>query len=211
MPVVRHTDASALLDAWRQSGHDRFDPIRFCFIEALARRAADHSGDVRRILDDKLAKLLASYVKALEEAPSAPTQPKVSAGCGPRADLVAEIDRHAALQAVGTPPSDLGPGLPSPQELKTLAYFRSTWSKLSAEQRLTHSLEKVPDNAGPLNSHHLVHRALTLMQDLSPGCLHRFMSYVDALLWLDQVNGGASSVGLELARAGRHGRATRGR
>jgi hypothetical protein len=74
-------------------------------------------------------------------------------------------------------------------ELKAVTYYRSTWSKLSAERRLTQSLAKVPDNAGPLNSHHLVHRALILMRDLSPEYLNRFMSYVDALLWIDQANG----------------------
>ena len=210
MPAVRYADTSAMLDAWRQSGHHRFDPVRFRFIEALARRAEDHGGDVRRVLDDKLAKLLASYDEALEGAPPAPAEQEAPAGRGPLAELVADIERHA-LHEVGTPASDPVLGLPSPQELKTLAYFRSTWSRLSAEQRLTQSLEKVPENAGPLNSHHLVHRALTLMQDLSPGYLHRFMSYVDALLWLDQVNGGASSVSLEVARPERHGRATRGR
>ena len=46
----------------------------------------------------------------------------------------------------------------------------------------------MPKNAAPLNSHHLVHRSLTLMRDLSPEYLDRFMSYVDALLWLDQAN-----------------------
>jgi len=211
MPAVRSTDINAMLDAWRQSGHHRFDPVRFRFIEALARRAEDHEGDARRILDDKLVKLLASYGGALEGAPSAPAEQEVPAGRGPLAELVADIERHASLHEVGTPASDPVPGLPSPQELKTLAYFRSTWSRLSAEQRLTQSLEKVPENAGPLNSHHLVHRALKLMQDLSPGYLHRFMSYVDALLWLDQVNGGASSADPEVARPERHGRAARGR
>jgi hypothetical protein len=74
-------------------------------------------------------------------------------------------------------------------ELKTLRYFRSTWTRLSAQQRLTQSLAQVPANAGPLNSHHLVHRALTLMRDASPQYLDRFISYVDALLWLDRASG----------------------
>jgi Protein of unknown function (DUF2894) len=81
--------------------------------------------------------------------------------------------------------------------LKTLSYFRSTWSKLSADRRLTQSLAKVPENAGPLNSQHLVHRSLTLMRDLSPEYLNRFMSYVDALSWLDQAN----AMGADVARA----------
>ncbi len=77
-----------------------------------------------------------------------------------------------------------------PTELASLAYFRTTWSRLSAERRLTRSLETVPENAGPLNSHQLVHRALQTMRETSPGYLHRFMTYVDALLWLEQGNAG---------------------
>jgi hypothetical protein len=73
--------------------------------------------------------------------------------------------------------------------LKALAHFRSTWARLSADRRLTQSQALVPENAGPLNSHHLVHRSLTLMRELSPEYLSRFMSYVDALLWIDTAGG----------------------
>jgi len=34
-----------------------------------------------------------------------------------------------------------------------------------------------------------VHRALVSMRELSPDYLHRFVAYVDALLWLEGVNG----------------------
>jgi hypothetical protein len=40
----------------------------------------------------------------------------------------------------------------------------------------------------PLNSQHLVHRALATMRDTSPAYLQQFVSYVDALLWMDQVH-----------------------
>ncbi len=82
---------------------------------------------------------------------------------------------------------------PATNELKVLPFFRSTWSKLSAERRLTQSLAKLPQNAGPLNSHNLVHQSLTLMRELSPEYLNKFVSYVDALLWVDQANAPASN------------------
>ena len=98
------------------------------------------------------------------------------------------------------------------QELKTLSYFSSTWSRLSADRRLTQSLALVPENAGPLNSHQLVHRSLTLMRELSPEYLHRFMSYVDALAWVDQANGGrAAAGGGDVPRAEGHRKSARGR
>lgn len=78
--------------------------------------------------------------------------------------------------------------------------MRNTWSRLSADKRLTQSLAKVPDKAGPLNSHQLVHRALSAMRDASPDYFHHFVSYVDALMGLDPLNGaGAASAAAEKA------------
>ena len=77
-------------------------------------------------------------------------------------------------------------------ELEALAYFRDTWSRLSSERQLRQSLAQVPGNAGPLNSSSLVHRSLSLMRELSPGYLQQFLSYVDALSWMEQLNGGSA-------------------
>ena len=185
-----------MLDAWRVRGEYRRDPVRFRFIEALARRAAVHEGDARRILDERLAALLAAYREKLEEAQhsdslsaarDASTKQAARLPRGPLAELVEHMARQAPLQGDGAATDDAAPTIP---ELKTLRYFRSTWSRLSADRRLTQSLAKVPENAGPLNSHHLVHRSLMLMHELSPEYLNRFMSYVDTLLWVDQLNAG---------------------
>ena len=180
-------DPAAMLDAWRARGEHRADPVRFRFIEAMARRAAGHEGDARRILDEKVAGLLAAYREKLDEKQRtvAGTKQEAVLPPGPLAQLVEHIARQSPLQAEGPAATDAAPA----PELKTLRYFRSTWSRLSADRRLTQSLAKVPDNAGPLNSHHLVHRSLMLMHELSPEYLNRFMSYVDTLLWVDQVNG----------------------
>jgi hypothetical protein len=91
--------------------------------------------------------------------------------------------------AMATDTGEAPSGTVSPaRELKSLRYFRSTWSRLSAEQQLAQALAQAPENAGPLNSHLLVLRALQLMQDVSPDYLQRFMSYADTLLWLEQVD-----------------------
>ncbi|MDM0038589.1 DUF2894 domain-containing protein [Variovorax sp. J22G21] len=191
------TDAGALLDAWRERGDHHHDPVRFRFIEALATRAAAQRGDARRILDDRLARLLAAYGEELGTTDSCadataklPTPPDRSA----LAELVDHIGRHA-----------------STHDVETLSYFRSTWSRLSAERRLTQSLAKLPENAGPLNSHQLVHRSLTLMRELSPEYLHRFMAYVDALLWIDQANAGGAPAGADVPRGESHRKTARAR
>lgn len=225
-------DPGATIDAWRQRGDQRLDPVRFRFIEALATRAAVHHGDARRILDDKLLKLLAAYGEDLERArhadgdtgsriatspsgasaPCDPPAPRAASARqtaqprrGPLAELVDHIARHASPHASG--PAATG----ATDELKTLSYFRSTWSRLSVERRLTQSLAKLPENAGPLNSHYLVHQSLTLMRDLSPEYLDRFMSYVDTLLWVDQVDGVGALAGAVAPRVESSRKTARGK
>lgn len=180
-------DSNASIEAWRQRGDHRFDPVRFHFIEALARRAAGYEGEARRLLDERLQTHMAAYADALQKSRETA---QAAPGNGPEpiqrsalAELVEHLGQHAAPTAVGSAATPVPSG-----ELKTLSYFKSTWSRLSADRRLNQSLAKVPENAGPLNSHHLVHRALTLMHDLSPEYLNKFMSYVDGLLWLDDTN-----------------------
>lgn len=73
-------------------------------------------------------------------------------------------------------------------EMKSLRRFRETWSRISAEDQVDQAVVRGPENAGPLNSHMLVLRSLALMRQLSPDYLRRFLSHLDALLWLDQVN-----------------------
>jgi hypothetical protein len=202
-------DPVATLDAWRARGGHRMDPVRFRFIEAMARRAAGHEGDARRILDERVAGLLAAYREKLEEKQRAVagTKPEAVPSPGPLAQLVEHVARQSPLKAEEPAAT---PAATAP-ELKTLRYFRSTWSRLSADRRLTQSLAKVPENAGPLNSHHLVHRSLMLMHELSPEYLNRFMSYVDTLLWVDQVNGSNAAAAANTPRVESKKKTSRGK
>lgn len=213
------SEARATLDAWRERGADRLDPVRFHFIEALARRAAGHSGDARAILDDKLSKLLQAYAGDLENAACKAGDIDDIGGkpspCEPARGALAGLIDYIASQA----PADGGgpaaihavPPRAAYPELKVLDYFREAWSRVSTDRQLRQSLEQVPDNAGPLNSSRLVHRSLSLMRELSPGYLRQFLSYVDALSWMEQVNGGGALAGKEAPRAGNARKSARGR
>ena len=199
--------AAATIDAWRRRGDHRRDPIRFRFIETMARRAEGLDGEARRVLDERVAGLLADYAAKLAEAarddaPAAPLPTKPEPG--PLAALAARLGGPA------TPGADR---VPAVDELRTLKRFRSTWSKLSADRRLTQSLAKVPQNAGPLNSHQLVHRSLTLMRDVSPEYLGRFMGYVDTLLWMEQLGTAMAPAAPDAGRreSGRAGRSASGK
>ncbi|MBS0545721.1 MAG: DUF2894 domain-containing protein, partial [Proteobacteria bacterium] len=107
-----------------------------------------------------------------------------------------------------------GPVTHPPRELKSLRQFRRTWSKLNVERQLSHAVARAPDNAGPLNSHHLALQALTQMRELSPAYLEQFLSYIDALQWLDEANAGRSGVkakGAPRAERERKRKPTRGK
>lgn len=196
-------DIGAMVAAALARGEQRFDPVRFRFIEAMAKRATAHGGEARRMLDDKVATLLAAYDEDRAKAqPTSTVEQETAAGPSPLAELAEHIARHAPMlgNAPAAPAAAAKAGAatkasaaPPAPELKSIRYFQSTWSRLSADRRLTQSLSKVPENAGPLNSHHLVHRSLTLMHNLSPEYLNRFMAYVDALSWVDQLNAGGGA------------------
>ena len=66
-------------------------------------------------------------------------------------------------------------------------------ARIGIEQQLAQALASAPENAGPLNSHRLVLRALERMRDLAPDYLHRFIVYADALCWLEDAERGMAA------------------
>ncbi len=219
----------ARLAAWRERGEDRLDPVRFYAIEALARRAALQHGATRRLLDDRLAKLLLAYQGRIE-ASACTLAARGVAGTVDIADGTidastpdASVKMGQSIQSDGPTPgrlaallvyiasqspdqgSSAGPGDISQAgahpELAAIDYFRNTWARVGANRQLRQSRAQVPDNAGPLNSSNLAHRSLALMQNLSPGYLHHFLSYIDALSWMEPLIEGGPRVGKDNARA----------
>lgn len=164
-------------------------PVRARLVEAMARRAAGQPDAVQRLLQARIAELGAAPHAAGPGLQAAPETLEAHAP-GPLATLVAQLGGHTPrpLPAAPSAPPVASTPLAPPPEPPGLGYFRATWSRLQAEQRLAQSQARLPGNAGPLNSQHLVHRALLLMQALSPEYLQGFMDQVDALLWLDGVN-----------------------
>lgn len=222
-PVVaaeQGVDPAALIDALRARGADRFDPVRFRFIEALIRRAAAQGDAVKRRLEGRLARLLIDYSQRFEQArdqagemlartverfPAAADDLRRHYEAGdfsglqqgvasleaagrssPLAELLTHLGQHTTGSSSGGAANGSRAALESPGELKSLSYFRSTWSQLSVDQQLAQALAQVPENAGPLNSHLLALQSLKQMRDIAPDYLKRFMSYVDTLFWLDQ-------------------------
>lgn len=72
-------------------------------------------------------------------------------------------------------------------ELPLVGQARVRWAQLRTGSQLRQSLAQVPADAGPLNSGVLVHRAITLMRDVSPGYLQHFIAYLDTLSSLQRL------------------------
>lgn len=202
-------EVGAAIDALRARGAARHDPVRFRFIEALARRALAHDGDTRRLLHSKLARALAACGEQVDqahrEAGQAVHRLDGPARPGPLADLLRWIDQHAPADVADpTDPADPAarPAQPgaAPADLKALRQFRSSWAQLSVDRQLTQSLAQVPENAGPLNSNLLVQRSFARLRELSPAYLARFMSYAEALLWLDDADASLAPLKKPVAR-----------
>ena len=178
--------------------------VRQWHIDALARRSALHQGAVRRVLEEKLRRLRSARVAlvaqqgpALDSRPvfaPATTHAQASPAPQPLADLLAHMARQTQAAQPTQPPNDTTTApvgftnAAAPMELKAIRNYRSTWSRLRAERRLHQALALVPHNAGPLNTQRLLHQALHVMQQASPGYLLHFMAHVESLLVLDPVN-----------------------
>ncbi|SSW73436.1 hypothetical protein AVE30378_05786 [Achromobacter veterisilvae] len=194
-------DVRALLEAWRESGADRAAPARFRLMDAMERRAAAHGGEARRLLDGRLAALIQAYEADLEGA-SRLDAPEPEAAPRERGPLGQLADRLAGPVSADRDGPDLAELRAAYPELAMLEYFRGVWSQVSADRQVRQSQEQVHKNAGPLNSNQLVHRTLSLMRGLSPGYLQQFLSYTDALMWMEQMAAAAAPPPKDAPRAG---------
>ena len=188
------THVRATLDAWREQGADRLDPVRFHRLDALEKRAAAFDGDARALLDARLATLLEGFAELVARAGEAAGASEMAQAVaqaparGALGGLVEQLARDAQADRRGVDP-------------ELIDYFRTMWSKVRTEQQYRQSLDQVPRNAGPLNSNSLVHRSLATMRELSPEYLQQFLSYVDALAWLEDLAGGGAQPEKEAPRA----------
>ncbi len=181
-------DVQAVLDALRSGGAAERNPVRFAYLEALARRAAVQPEAVRQALKGKLN---ARAHQLAAPAATPPAEASVECATSPLSALLADINRFACEQAEEAPSTTNTTSLSrvhAVPELRSIACFHETWSRLSGEQQLAETLACAPENAGPLNSQHLVLRSLKLMRDIAPDYLQGFMSHIDTLIWLEHAS-----------------------
>ena len=184
MARVETADVQATLDALRSNGAAERNPARFAYLEALARRIATQPEAVRRKLAEKFNAMARDFATPVTDPiAEAPKECAVS----PLSELLTYINQRAYEQGE-TLFSAVNTDARRTPELRSIACFQETWSRLSTEQQLAETLACAPENAGPLNSQHLVLRSLQLMREIAPGYLQGFMSYIDTLIWLEHTS-----------------------
>ena len=184
MARVETADVQATLDALRSNGAAERNPARFAYLEALARRIATQPEAVRRKLAERFNAMARDFATPVADPiAEAPKECAVS----PLSELLTYINQRAYEQGE-TLFSAVNTDARRTPELRSIACFHETWSRLSTEQQLAETLACAPENAGPLNSQHLVLRSLQLMREIAPDYLQGFMSYIDTLVWLEQTS-----------------------
>ena len=198
MQPAQHDDApprQARLNALRQAAQ-RLDPARLHYLDVLAQRITTAPEAVQRVLQDKLDTALTDLEARLRQPPAAAPAAGTPASAAPLVALNRYIrglkqqdNGHASGPGLE---SGLGRGLTGNTEPRTemasVHRFREAWSRIAAEDQVKEAVERGPANAGPLNSHMLVLRTLSLLRGLSPDYLRRFVSQVETLQWLEQAS-----------------------
>ncbi|MBP6382104.1 MAG: DUF2894 domain-containing protein [Pseudomonadales bacterium] len=170
------------------------EAVRLHYLEALARRTQSAPDAVRQILQEKLQRAVADGANRSAQPSGARDDVlgEAAASHVPVTPLVA-LNRHIrAASGVAAPEQadHAPPGTSQARpELKSVQRFRESWSRIRAEDTLAQAVARGPEDAGPLNSHRLMLRTLTLMHALSPDYLRRYLSQAESLLWLEQARG----------------------
>lgn len=197
--MMNESTSLSLLDSLRQRGAERFDPVRFRYLESFERRLRAN-GLQQGAHWQKLKQAIADYQARLEgaeqpkPAPAAPEPSLVSSlldRLNQTTETPAEAPRSALEQRVFGEISELeqtrtASSSNSPKPLRAMIRARADQGTQALQERIRHAIESTPKEAGPMNAHRLVSRALAEMQTLSPEYLERFARYTDTLMTLER-------------------------
>lgn len=202
MPASVETSPEHLLLAeFRASGADQLDPVRFRYLEALAQRLAAKGLQNTRHWQ-KLVQAISEF-QAKGELANQAAQPDEPRQSSPLAALLAVLnqapevpttDSRSALEqlvfgtaAEGSVAAHHPATTGTLQPLKAMARVQADHGAQALQDRIRHAIEQTPKDAGPMNAHRLVSRAMAELQRLSPEYLNRFANYTDTLMALERL------------------------
>ncbi|WP_417546397.1 DUF2894 domain-containing protein [Marinobacter sp.] len=189
------------LEELRNSGADQTDPVHFRYLEALALRLRDKGLQHARHWQ-KLEQAVAAY-QAEYGSTAQPSQTVEARHPSPLSALLDRLNQTPDAPATesrstleqlvfGTPEEGSGHAqrtatTATRQPLKAMARVNADRGEQALQDRIRHAIEHAPKDAGPINAHRLVSRAIAEMQKLSPEYLSRFVNYTDTLMALERL------------------------
>ncbi|MEC7815365.1 MAG: DUF2894 domain-containing protein [Pseudomonadota bacterium] len=190
------------LEALRRDGADARNPVQFRYLESLASRL-DARGLHHSVHWHRLVQAVSDFEATCHAEDSVPTPVATTPpdAQSPLAELLATLNTRQASEPTGTALSleqrvfgavsqqDAASDGNAPQlrPLRALAKARAEVGNRHLHQRLNHAITQIPADAGPMNAHRLVSRALAEMQRLSPDYTLRFARYMDTLMALERL------------------------
>lgn len=209
-------DHAGRLERLKAEGAEHFDPVQFCYLASLTRRLQDRprisertADRLSRTLDEfeaRFAEARSNTREVLADAPDEPgddvdstvapvsTSPlaalllalrETDEAVSPGADgMPSDVTLQVPVAAISGPPPALDPPR---RELKALSELRAMQARQALDQLIDEAIARTPADAGPMNPHRLVTRAIKQMRALSPAYAHHFAGYIDTLLWLERM------------------------
>ncbi|WP_111657221.1 DUF2894 domain-containing protein [Isoalcanivorax indicus] len=194
-------DMQTFSDALRQLGEQDaavHDPIRYAWLRSLHTRLERLPRVPARLgqrleagleqCQDTVARRHAADQMSRPEKPSplGSLLAQLSPPDVPQAEdtSLAELLRQQARQFL---PDAQPPSAAQPSGLRHLASLREARALQQRRQRLHDMIRQAPHDAGPLNSHRIVARALNTLQQSTPAYLDHLLNYLDTLSALEQM------------------------
>lgn len=179
----------ALMARLQSAGAESADAVGWHYVRTLAERASAQSGPVQELLHTKLRQSLKEMQTRLAQQTLAAEasrltdalQTQHSTRSPTAASPLALLLRDMGSSTIDQPAR---PSQGSPPESPRVRQLRQQLRRIRVEKQVSRAMASGPQNAGPINSHMLVLRALGLLRDISPEYLHRFMVHLDTLLCL---------------------------
>lgn len=199
--TVEAAPLNTQLQDLRNGGANQADPVRFRYLEALALRlqakGLQHTRHWQK-LEQAIADYRANYPLAAQ-----PAQSTEATLCSPLSDLLDRLNQPLDAPATeprstfeqlvfgtteeGTEAAQAALPVSMHQPLKAMAKVSAGREEQALLNRIRNAIEQVPKDAGPINAHRLVSRAMAEMQTLSPAYLNRLVSYTDTLMALERL------------------------
>ena len=170
----------AQLERLRLAGAASVDAVGWHYIETLTARSRLQAAPAQALLHEKILHALHDFEGRISRADKPTPQAWQASPPSPMALLLRDMTPPPA-----TPSLSKATFLNTHQESPRVQQFRKQLRTISVQKQISHAMAQAPQNAGPINSHMLVLRALGLMRELSPDYLQRFMAYVNTLMVLE--------------------------